>query len=237
MSRSVALLLATVALAGCMRPAWRPDAFGPGRRMAVVTISSGPKVEYVSETRTLSSFFTMAAGARYSDDARPYLEETRPLVLKALGATGKFALVPEKAVLASGPYRATAEDDPSYVTRTLQTAKGYKFLKEESKLAALARGLHVDGALAVRFEYGYGMNGVHALGLISAGVLVARTTVMIGAYDGRGQLVWVDYITVTSDGSIPTVGEAANFDRLHPLILEATRKGIDALMQRLAEHV
>lgn len=236
MHKSIAALVA-LALAGCVRPAWRTDAFGRGRRMALVTISSGPTVEYHSESRSLVSLFKMAAGARYSDDARPYLEESRPLALKALGATGKFALVPERTVLASAPYRGTKEDDPNYFTRTFQTPKGYKFLKEESKLAALARDLRVDGALVMRFEYGYGFNGVNVAGLVSAGALVARTTVIVAAYDARGRVVWMDYTTVTSDGSIPSVGEAADFDHLHPLVLEATRKGIEQLVQRLAEHV
>lgn len=236
MKRLFELCTALLLLHGCAGVAYRPESFGPGKKMAVVALCAKPKIEFAGNGRTLSGLVKSAGSSSYQGDSGPALSASKPLLFKALASTGKFALVPEKKVLASAAYKDLPGSDGDDAGGSCVPAKGYKAATEEAALAQIARGLNVDGALAVSVTYWYKLHGVTALGLVSAGSLVGTAMVRVDAVDASGTVIWRDAIMVNSDGGIPSVGESVDMERMRPLLVEATQRAMDDLLRRFADN-
>ncbi len=239
MGRMACVALALV-LGGCsLGRSYRPEAFGPKKKLAIAVYYTPSKIMYFRGEGggSLSGLVKMATGAKFSDDSARIFAETKPRILKALAGTGKFRLVPEKDVLRTKAYRALPEKDPSYLTITFVPASGYKFCTDVDAMAQLARDLGVDAVMVVRLDFGYHLNGVNAFGLVSAGVIHASVMVSVGAIDRDGRTIWKDWVKGVSDDGIPSIGESVDFDHLYPMLLDATKKGVEDIAHRLVENV
>jgi hypothetical protein len=236
MKRPFELCAALVLLQGCAGVAYRPESFGPGKKMAVVGLCAKPKIEFASEHRTLSGLIKSAGSSSYEGDSAPALSAAKPLVFKALAATGKFALVPEKKIVGSAAYKEFPEGDGDYHGSSCVPAKGYKIASEPAALGELAHRLNVDGALVVSVRYMYKLRGANLAGLISAGSIVASAMVTVEGVDAAGTVIWRDGVIVNSDGGIPSVGESVDMEQLRPLLVDATQRAMEKLLTRFAEN-
>src|SRR6266545_1136337 len=76
---------------------WRPDAFGPGRTMAVVSIAYDPRLLPMRDGDEVPYRRDDANVVRGS--SRGAFQDAAPRVLEALARTELFALMPEERVL------------------------------------------------------------------------------------------------------------------------------------------
>lgn len=115
----VALALGACALGRTVRP----DAFGPGKTLAVVTVYSPSTVVLSHEGPGLG---LQGYGQGYTREelaqTAAVFAETKSAVLRVLGSSRHFQLVPEQTVLSSGAYAASHGGDPGRVTIRLVTA-------------------------------------------------------------------------------------------------------------------
>lgn len=240
---AAALLAVCTVASGCATAAYKPDAFGKGKRFAVVAFVTPPQISYFQNDamgKTLSGGLKAMGDSGYSADSKRIFDDTRPAILKAFAGTGRFQLIPEQEVLGSKAYAAAPGDDPTKLFLGMgefRLAPGYKYFKSEKKVADLARALKADSGVIISVHYGYVFSGVSALGLVSAGKIRACVVMTAGAVDGAGRTVWKDFVRETSDQGIPTVGESVDFKTLHPMLHNATEKATRALIKKLQAKV
>lgn len=241
-------LTAVVALNACViiPSSYETQAFGKARKFAVVSVSASPEVGSGSGTGsgigyTVSGLIKAVSNeSGYSNDADKILADTAPLILKELGSNRHYTLVPAKTVLGHKAYRAAEAEDtaiPLGFGKKWLVAPGYKYFKSEDRLAKLARELNVDAVMVVNVNYSAGFTGAQAMGVIAGGVHHGKAMVTVYAVNRDGKVIWKDGGDASSDNSIGGVGESVNFTRLHPLLVEATRKATRALMEKVDSKV
>ncbi len=241
-------ILAAMALNACViiPSSYETQAFGKSKKFAVVSVAASPEISSGSGTgwgmgHTVSGLIKAVSDeSGYHSDAGKILADTAPLILKDLGNNRHYTLVPTRTVLGHKAYRTTEAEDTSIPLgfgKKWLTAPGYKYLKSEDRLGKLARELNVDAVMVVTVHYAAGFTGGQVGGLIAAGTHSGKVMLTVYAVDRNGKVVWKDGGDASSDNSIGGVGESVNFTRLHPLLIEATRKATKTLMEKMDSKV
>lgn len=232
-------------LGGCLiaMSSYEPEAFGRAKTFAVVSIAAAPEINVQGAGAggggwTLSGLFKSASSdSGYSNSADKILADTAPVIVKELERSRHFRLAQSGWVLQHKAYRSVEGDDPKKFMVTNILPRGYKYFDSEDKLARLARDMNVDAVVIVHVTYSAAFTGVGAAGLVAAGKHSGKVTMSLSAVDRRGKIVWRDVVETSSDDSIGTLGESANFVKLHPLLVDATRAASRKLLDKLNTKV
>ena len=218
-------MLAVVAMVGCVivPASLDPDAFGASKRYAIVTTASLQEIG--AGTKTLRE---VLKGKNPARDAQALLNALTPAIYAALDKSANFDLVPEKVVLNHRAYKAAEPDVARMMGVGFYTAKGYKFIKDKQKLAALAKGLGVDGVLFVGVNFGLTRH---------AGGVFADVTFGVNAYDRQGRVVWRDTVFTRSNKTVGVVQGAVSVEGVVPLLVQATDRGASAMVAKLGEKL
>lgn len=249
-SRLLAVALMAWLLTGCATRVitGAPDvdkaAFGKGKRFAIVTIAS---------TKTFQGNRSLADAFKDADqipgaNTQPMINQLDPRIVRALGRSGHFQLLPESRVLRSAAYRNVAEDPRNMkvmmFTVDMNVAGQYKYLSEPQKMAALARDLKVDGVIAVHMTFNIANSGgAFSINGLSFGKRTYSATASAGvmAYNREGAVIWKDTtvkeaepddsraIIVIDTGAFTS----ADFEKMQPSAIEIGAKAVDVLMTRL----
>ncbi len=242
----ITLSLASIlVLSSCLiaMSSYEPEAFGRGKTFAVVSIAAAPEINVSGAGAggggwTLSGLFKSASSdSGYSHNSDKILSDTAPLIIKELAQTRHFRLAQNGWVQQHKAYRATASDDPKKFMITYIVPKGYKYFDSEEKLSRLAKDMNVDAVIVIHVTYSAAFSGVGAAGLVAAGTHSGKVTMTLSAFGRNGKAVWSDAVESTSDDSIGTLGESANFVKLHPLMRDATRAATRKLLEKLNTKV
>ena len=234
-------LASVLVLSGCLiaMSSYEPEAFGRGKTFAVVSIAAAPEINVQGAGAggggwTLSGLVKSASSdSGYSNNADKILTDTAPLIVKELEKSRHFRLAQSSWVLQHKAYRSAKGDDPEKFMVTYILPKGYKYFDSEEKLTRLAKDMNVDAVIILHVSYSAGFTGVGAAGLIAAGTHSGKVTITLSAFGRHGKAVWSDAVESSSDGSIGTFGESANFTKLHPLLIDATRGASRKLLEKL----
>ncbi len=211
----------------------RPEAFGPGKPMAVVTVYSPSKVVISSASPGLGlPGYSQAYSREELAETAAVFADTKAAVLRALASSRHFRLVPEQAVLSSGVYAASHAGDPNRLgVLRLVTPPGYKLLLDEAQVRAVARGVGARGGIIVRVDH-------HCSWGDQAGTVVGNVGVAIGAIDRAGQTIWMAHESERSDISAPAGPAGVDLHALRLSLAQsaerATRKilsGLDAQLR------
>ncbi len=125
-------------------------------------------------------------------------------------------------------YKAAEPDEAKMMTARFYTAKGYKFFKDKQKLAALAKGLDVDGVLIVAANFGLTRH---------AGSVFADITFGVNAFDQQGQVVWRDTVFTRSDKAVGVERGAVAVEDVVPLVNQATGRAANVMVAKLDEKL
>ncbi|TAM44187.1 MAG: hypothetical protein EPN55_11450 [Gammaproteobacteria bacterium] len=241
-------LMAAVALSACViiPSSYETQAFGKSKKFAVVSVFASPEISSGSGTGsgigfTVSGLIKAVSDeSGYHNDADKILADTSPQILKDIGSSRHYTLVPARTVLDHKAYRAAEAEDtgiPLGFGKKWLVAPGYKFIKSEDKLGKLARELNVDAVMVVTLHYSAGFTGAQVGGLVAGGTHSGKVMLTVYAVDRNGKVVWKDGADASSDNSIGGIGESVNFTRLHPLLIEATRNATKKLMENVNSKV
>lgn len=224
---------------GCAQLNVKPEAFGKTKTYAIISIMTTPKVTSNvgnggNAGFTLTGLLKSAAkDTGYSADSGRIFKETVPLIVKAFQENKNFKLMPESKVLKSKAYAKAEGSDPKKLLQTFVLPPGYKYFEDKEEIKTLARDLHVDGVVMIHIQYGYKFSGANLMGLVSAGVQHASVFMVVTASDPEGNMVWKDVIQKESKESLGAVGESVDFVKLHPLLVDAAKESVVALMDNL----
>lgn len=235
---SLSMFAVVIAVSGCSMLRVQPEAFGPSKTYAIVSISAAPKAYSGSPTgHTVSGLIKSASSeSGYSSDASRLLKDSVPKVQKALQKNTHMRLLPPEKVLQNPAYAKAKGSEPTILWTRLLLADGYKYFPDETELGALAKALRVDGVIIVNLAYEVANSGLNLFGLINLGTQRGITTLTVTAVDREGAVVWRDSVRAKSDDSIGAIGESANFSKLNPLFLNATDNAITSLVQRFEQR-
>lgn len=231
MMRAALAFALSLSLLGCagVKRTWRPEAFGPRRTMAVVSIDYDPRLLPMLDRDEVPYRQEDAKVVRGS--ARGIFGDTMPCVLDALAKTELFVLLPEERVVPALP-RELFVTNPT----NLETAPGYPPPRPARELAPVARELGVDGVVSLGMFFGY-----YAIlldyGFDAVGTIHGQVVYSVAAFDGGGRMVWRDVVSGRSRGSLWSRWSTLEGDRLFPLLQEAAAEATDRLVSRLREHV
>jgi hypothetical protein len=231
---------------GCSTTKINPDAFGSSKTYALVSVIYNPDINYFGGGKgftmgggTTASGLIKAAGKNngYSRDAQEIFKTTFPKVLKAFQSTKSFKLLPERTVLKSEAYKRAVGSKPKILWSSFNLPPGYKYFDGENTITKLARDLHVDGVIIMHIAYGYTFKGVGFFGLVSAGTERGAVRINLFAINREGKTVWQDFYIEESTESIGAVGESADFEKIHPLIIDAAIKSATGILDNLEKNL
>ena len=239
----VGIIVTVVMVMGCaiiISPGAKVDAdsFGKTKKCAIVTIMGTKKLN--AQKGFLQLFMKVP-----EQNTQPILDKLRPEVIKAFRKSKHLKVKSEKRVLNSKAYKNLEADEAVqkilFMDIELNTAKGYKFIRDPQKLSKLAKDLNVDGVIVVgmNFSVSSGIAGGMFAGL---GIGVKRfkviTAVSAMAYDSNGKLVWKDAIHKSSelaDSQLAVIADvrSVDFKKLKPHAFKAGKEGLNVLVARL----
>lgn len=220
-----------LAIAGCagVERTWRPDAFGPGRTMAVVSIGYDPRLLPMRDRDDVPYRRDDANVVRGS--SRRAFEDAGPRVLEALGRTDLFALVPQDRVLP-----ALSRDLFVHAPPHLDLAPGYPPPRPQNEAAAIARQLGVDAVINVVAFFGTETTRLD-YGFDEVGTVRAMVTLSVAAVDREGRRIWRDVVTGTSRTPFWSRRSTLDEERLFGPLQEAAVDATARLVSRLREQV
>ena len=239
----VGIIVIVVMVMGCaiiISPGAKVDAdsFGKTKKCAVVTIMGTKKLN--AQKGFLQLFMKVP-----EQNTQPILDKLRPEVIKAFQRSKHLKVKSEKRVLNSKAYKNLEADEAVqkilFMDIELNTAKGYKFIRDPQKLSKLAKDLNVDGVIVVgmNFSVSSGIAGGMFAGL---GIGVKRfkvvTAVSAMAYDSNGNLVWEDAVHKSSelaDSQLAVLADvrSVDFHKLKPYAFKTGKEGLNVLVARL----
>lgn len=227
-------------LSGCLvaMSSYQPEAFSKNKTFALVTVATTPEIGVSGACHggggfTLSGMFKAASSdSGYSHSSDKVFAESVPVLIQEPGKSRNFRLAPTRWVTQHKAYRAMEEDSPKKFMVTYRVPKGYKYFDSESKLASLAKELNVDAVVILHVSYNAAFSGVGAAGTHKGTVLLA-----VAAIDRQAKVVWKDAVQTSSDDSVGSLGESANFVKLQPLFQDATRAASRKLLENLNQKV
>lgn len=219
-------------------------AFGAKKRFAVVSIAA---MKTFYGERGLTQMF------KDSDEipganSQPLIDAVKPEIIKKLGKDKNIQLLSERKVLGSKAYKGIEEDERKikvlFTKEEMNVAKGYKFVSSQEKMTKLAKGLNVDGVIAVNMTFNVhtSKGGLGIAGLSFGSKSYSPTaTVSVKAYDRNGIEIWSDSTTKMAEpGDKKAIFvmdfsdiTSTNFEKMHPKAIEIGGKAVDILLARL----
>ncbi|HET9552870.1 MAG TPA: hypothetical protein VFP50_07870 [Anaeromyxobacteraceae bacterium] len=205
----------------------KPEAFGPGKALAVVTVYSTSKVELTHETPGIG--MPGVIPSQYREELAPtsaFFSDTKATVLRVLGSSRHFRLVPEQAVLSSGAYAAARPDAPAMLGVRFVTPPGYKLLTDLPQVGAVARAAGAGGGLIVRIEHRCSWGE-------RAGTVAGKVSVSVGAVDRAGQTIWMEHETAQADLLAAMGSGGVNVAALRASLVQAAERAARQILRDL----
>lgn len=206
----------------------KPEAFGPGKALAVVTVYSTSKVA-MSHEGASTGLPGFRPSFQYYEELAPtsaVFADTKAAALRVLGSSRHFRLVPEPAVLSSGAYAAARPDDPAMLGVRFVTPPGYKLLTDLPQVGAVARAAGAGGGLIVRIEHG-------ATWGERPGTVVGKVALSVGAVDRAGQTIWMEHETALADLPAAMGSGGVNVAALRASLVQAAERAARQIMRDL----
>lgn len=233
-----AFVVIALTLAGCAGSSgpFEPTAFGPDRTYAIVSVHAHRQILGDSPETLTGMFGALASDdAGYLAESNPVLQESAPKIVDEFGRADSYHLMPARQVLSHPAYNAMRSD--TQPDRRV-VADGYKYFENQARLGQLATDMGVDGVAVVGIRYGFKFDGMNFAGLVASGNTVPEITMDVTFYDRAGRVVWQDDIYfVASDGPPAAHGDSADFDLLHPYLVEAGKRTAESLSVALDRRV
>ena len=218
-------------------------AFGAKKKFAVVSIAS---LKTFRGEQGLGQMFTNNDNIP-GMNTQPIINQLDQKIIRTLGSSKYFILLPEHTVLTSRAYRNTAEDERVmkvlFISDTMNPANHYKYISDEKKFAKLARDLGVDGVIGITMSFTISEGGgKFYLGPLSLGKksYSAMASISAIAYNKKGEIIWKDSTTKEAEPgdtkAIVLIDTSSmtdtNFEKLHPGAIEIGGKAVDVLLAR-----
>lgn len=218
--------------------------FGAKKKFAVVSIAS---LKTFRGEQGMGQMFTNNDNIP-GMNTQPIINKLNPKIIRTLGSSKYFTLVPENTVLTSKAYKNFAEDEKVmkilFISETMNVANNYKYVSDEKKYAKLAKDLGVDGVIGITMNFTISEGGgKFNLGPLSLGKksYSAMASITAIAYNKDGKVIWKDSTMKEAEPGdtkaivlIDTSGMTdTNFEKLHPSAIEIGGKAVDVLLARL----
>ncbi len=234
---SYAILLSCVAtIGGCagLTPPFEKQAFGSEKVYAVVSIYADKDIEKEGDSETLVGTVKALSGkAAYYHSAEDALNASAPLIRRELASSAHYRLLPRRKVLQSAAYQRLEPDVQGKLAEKQHLATGYKYLWDPQKLGVLAKELDVDGVITVHVQYGYKFWGTNFAKVTAKGKTSPVINMTARFYDQNGRPVWKYATKKYLVEGVPATGDAADMDRLKPLMVKASGLTAQAIVASL----
>lgn len=241
--RTGIVALMAFSLVGCagLTPPFEKNAFGPQKTYAVVSIYSAPYIEG-SEVETVEGAVRVLKGeGAYAATSENVLEASAPRIVSVLDQSPHFQLMDATTVLNSSSYRRVEADPLAKLGTQYRVASGYKYLWNGEKLGALATSLGVDGVIVVSIDFRYRFygqkTGVLGVGATAEGTTSPDITMTVAFYGPDGTYVWKHQERKILREGVASVGEAADFENLEPLLVKAAGMVVESINGSLARRM
>jgi hypothetical protein len=218
--------------------------FGAKKTFAVVSLAS---YRIIPEAKGMSQIFR-SADAIPGANSQTIINKLDPILIRTLGSTKHFTLLPENKVQKSNVYKNLAEDervtDELFMSDKINVANKYKYVSDKQTYAQLAQDLDVDGVIGImmHFVISPGNRSISRMGL-SLGMQNYNVMVSISviAYNKNEAVIWQDSTIQGVDPNdananilINTSGmTSADFQKFYPSAIETGGKAMDSLLARL----
>jgi len=220
--------------------------FGAKKKFAVVSIAS---MKTFRGEQGLGQMFTNNDNIP-GMNTQPIINKLDQKIIRTLGSSKYFSLLPENTVLASKAYRTLPEDERVmkilFTSETMNVANNYKYVSDEKKYAKLANDLGVDGVIGITMNFTVSSGGgkLNVMGLsLGKKSYSAMASITAIAYNKNGEVVWKDStmkeaepddtkaIILIDTSSITDT----NFEKLHPGAIEIGGKAVEVLLARFED--
>lgn len=223
-------------IGGCagLTPPFEKQAFGSEKIYAVVSIYADKDIEKEGDSETLvGTYKALSDKAAYYHSAEEALNASAPRIRRELASSNHYRLVPERRVLTDAAYRRVEPDVQAKLAEERHLASGYKYLWDPQKLGGLARDLKADGVVTVHVQYGYKFWGTNYAKITAKGKTSPVIRMTARFYDQNGQPVWNYSTKKYLVEGVPSMGDAADLDRLQPLMVKASGLTAQAIVAGL----
>lgn len=217
----------------------KSNAFGANKTYAVVSIMATSKITTDSQTGGIAGLIKGASKKHsFSKDSSKVFAESVPILMEQFESSKSFQLLGKKSVLQNPSYQAMEPDKPKkWFGVKMVPAEGYKYFKDKKKIKQLAKEMGVDGIMIIAVSYNVAFTGANISGLAGVGKEKGMATVSVYAVDKTGQVVWKHAAQGKGKKGNLSSGGAANFDKLHSGLLEASRRAAEKLIKKLDKKV
>ncbi len=219
------------------------NSFGAKKKFAVVSIAS---MKTFRGEQGLGQMFTNNDNIP-GMNTQPIINKLDPKIIRTLGSSKYFTLLPENKVLTSKAYKNFAEDEKVmkvlFMSEPMNVANNYKYISDGKKCAQLAKDLGVDGVIGITMNFTISQGGgTFYLGPLSLGKksYSAMASISAIAYNKNGEVIWKDSTMKEAEPddtkAIILIDTSSmtdtNFEKLHPSAIEIGGKAVDVLLAR-----
>lgn len=225
------LALALVSSACSFGRSISPEAFRRGQAFAIVNVNSSTRVMFTQTTLVARPGGGLDTGG-YSVDvgsAAELFPSTRAAALRTLASSPRFRFLPTDDVLSSGAYAAAPVQTKFFGGAKFMPAPGYKLVFDKQAIGRVARA---TGATA-----GFVLNLAHYYRAVGGGHYAAYVTVMVTAIDHGGRVIWTDFASVPSNGTVRSETKTIAPAALQHLMVESAELGVRAMLKRLDQRL
>jgi len=212
------------------------SAFGADKIFGIVSITAEPYITQVDADSSLSGAFSaLSSDKGFIKNSQQVLDKSIPTVLSSMSKTNNYLLLPEKNVTGDSVY-ANTRDSGNSIFGKKNIARGYKRISDKKDMALLARDLGLDAAIHVNISYGYSIDGTNYNGLVQVGKNFATVKVDLMAVNQDGEVIWKESdatIAKQPVGGSSQVGDAADFKKLEPHLLQSLSATLGKIMREL----
>jgi hypothetical protein len=222
--------------------------FGTNKKFAVASIAS---LTTIQEPKGMSQMFRRA-DAMPGADTQPILNKLDSRIIRILGSSKQFTLLPESKLLTSKAYKSISEDErvteELVMSDKINVAKHYKYVSDPQTYAQLAKDLELDGVIGItmHFAISSSQNVTSRMGLSLANQNYSvKASISVIAYNKFGEVIWKDSIIKGVDPEdakakilLDTSGMSnADFEKFHPSAVETGAKAVEVILARLDSMV
>ncbi|MDH3635409.1 MAG: hypothetical protein OES20_11965 [Gammaproteobacteria bacterium] len=212
------------------------SAFGADKIFGIVSITAEPYITQVDADSSLSGAFSaLSSDKGFFENSQQMLDKSIPTVFSSMSKTNNYLLLPEKNVTGDSNYANTKTSGNSIFGKK-NIARGYKRISDKKNLASLARDLGLDAAVHVNISYGYSIDGTNYNGLVQVGKNFATVKVDLMAVNQDGKVIWKESDATVAKSPVSSssqVGDAADFKKLEPHLLQSLRATLGKIMSEL----
>ncbi len=217
--------------------------FGAKKKFAVVSIAS---MKTFRGEQGMGQMFTNNDNIP-GMNTQPIINKLDSRIIRTLGKSKYFTLLPEDTVLSSKTYKNLAGDEKVvkvlFMSETINVANNYKYVSDEKKFAQLAKDLGVDGVIGITMNFAISSGGgkLSVMGLsLGKKSYSATASITAMAYNKKGEVIWKDSTIKEADPedtkAIILIDTSSmtdtNFEKLHPSAVEIGGKAAEVLLAR-----